>query len=136
MIEVLAMAKGTCAQCGVAVSRKWAKRGICRHCAAQGPGGQGMSAGHDDSEDKLWDYLFSKWWGHWLFALVFFGCAWLVFDHISTHEQTGHAGRIWWLVALVYAIAGKGGATLVFAIPAVVFTFTGLVKLGQPADKA
>ena len=125
------MPDGNCANCGVPLSKRWAKRGICRQCAAKGMGSQNTPNENDDSEDKFWDYLFSKWWGHLLLALLLFGCAWLVYDYITGLEQTGQRGRINWLIALVYAAAGKIGAVSCFGLPAIVLTISGLVKLAH-----
>ena len=95
------MADKECPHCGVGLSRRQAKKGMCGQCAVKGLGSHDPSA---ESDDRFWTYLFSRWWGHLIMAAIFLGCSWAVYDHITTHEQTGQSGRIWWLIALIYEI--------------------------------
>ena len=65
----------------------------------------------------MWDKLLDCWWGQILIGLFFFVCAGFIYWYITGLETTGGQARVYWLVAIIYNIAGKWGSVLLFVVP-------------------
>ena len=77
--------------------------------------------------DALWNFLMSRWWGHWAFAGLLLLGGFLYLLVIFLLERWGMQTNS--VVYLLQRYLGKTGGFLFFAIPACIFLVTGVMKL-------